>query len=108
MWSTTRGTTSQTGEHHHDAILDIGGNRRLAHLRRALAPSGRLVLVGGETGGRWWLAGAARQLRAYVLSLFVTQKLGAFISSEKSEDLMVLRDLIKGGKMAPAIERRTR
>src|SRR3954466_14496926 len=26
------------GEHRYDVILDIGGNRRLAHLRRALTP----------------------------------------------------------------------
>ena len=37
------------GQHRYDVILDIGGNRRLSHLRRALTPKGRLVIVGGET-----------------------------------------------------------
>src|SRR5262249_30822931 len=45
-----------TGNHlidpaRYDAILDIGGNTPLARLRRALAPNGRLVFVGGEHGG---------------------------------------------------------
>ena len=29
------------GEHRYDVILDIGGNRRLSHLRRALTRAGR-------------------------------------------------------------------
>src|SRR5437763_1298788 len=51
----------------YDAILDIGGNRPLSRLRRALTPRGRLVIVGGETGGRW-LGGTDRQLRAQALN----------------------------------------
>jgi len=92
------------GEHRYDAILDIGGNSRLSHLRRALAPDGRLVIVGGETDGRW-LGGTDRQLRAQLLSPLVSQKLGTFIASENSEDLMVLRELLEAGKIAPAIDR---
>src|SRR5215216_2655646 len=41
------------GEQRYDLILDIGGNSSLARLRRALAPRGTLVIVGGETDGRW-------------------------------------------------------
>jgi NADPH:quinone reductase-like Zn-dependent oxidoreductase len=41
------------GEQRCDAILDIGGNSRLSYLRRALTPGGRLVIIGGETDGRW-------------------------------------------------------
>ena len=91
------------GQLRYDAILDIGGNRRLSHLRRALTPRGRLVIVGGENGGRW-LGGADRQLRALLLSLLVSQKLGTFIASENAKDLGVLRDLIESGKIAPAID----
>jgi len=92
------------GEHRYDVILDIGGNRRLAHLRRALTPRGRLVIVGGETDGRW-LGGIDRQLRALLLSPFVGQKLGTFVASENAEDLMALRGLIDSGQLAPAIDR---
>ena len=85
-------------------ILDIGGNRRLSDLRRALKPRGRLVIVGGETGGRW-LGGTDRQLRALALSPLVSQKLGTFISSENSDDLEALTELVESGKVTPAIDR---
>jgi NADPH:quinone reductase-like Zn-dependent oxidoreductase len=92
------------GQHHYDVILDIGGNRRLSDLRRALTPNGRLVIVGGETDGRW-LGGTDRQLRAQVLSIFVRQKLGSFVASENAADLVALRELIEAGQVKPAINR---
>jgi NADPH:quinone reductase-like Zn-dependent oxidoreductase len=92
------------GTHRYDVILDIAGGNRLSHLRRALTPRGRLVMVGGETGGRW-LGGMDRQLRAHLLFPLVSQKLTTFIASENSADLMILRDLIESGKITPAIDR---
>ena len=92
------------GQHRYDVSLDIGGNRRLSHLRRALTPRGRLLIVGGETCGRC-LDGTDRVLGAYLLSSLVRQKLGGFITSEKSEDLRFLRDLIESPKITPAIDR---
>jgi NADPH:quinone reductase-like Zn-dependent oxidoreductase len=92
------------GKQTYDVILDTGGNRRLSDLRRALTPSGRLVIVGGETDGRW-LGGSERQLRAKALSPFVSQRLGTFISSENAGDLLALKELIEDGKVAPAIDR---
>ncbi|MEN3266243.1 NAD(P)-dependent alcohol dehydrogenase [Pseudonocardia sp.] len=92
------------GAHRYDVILDIGGNASLARLRRALTPKGRLVLVGGETDGRW-LGGTDRTLRALLLSPFVNQKLGTFIASENASDLIVLRELIESGQIKPVIDR---
>jgi NADPH:quinone reductase-like Zn-dependent oxidoreductase len=92
------------GVHHYDVILDIGGNSRLSRLRRALTHKGRLVIVGGETHGRW-VGGFDRSLRAPMVSLFVSQKLTMLVSSEKAEDLVVLRELIEAGKVTPAIDR---
>jgi NADPH:quinone reductase-like Zn-dependent oxidoreductase len=92
------------GRRRYDAILDIGGNRRLSQLRRALTPSGRLVIVGGENGGRW-LGGLDRQLRAHLLSLLVRQKLGTFIASENRTDLAALAELVESGALTPAIDR---
>jgi NADPH:quinone reductase-like Zn-dependent oxidoreductase len=92
------------GTHRYDVIIDIGGNRRLSHLRRALTPRGRLVITGGETDGRL-LGGSDRQIRAILLSPFVGQKLGTFICSENAADLVVLRELIESGKVAPVIGR---
>ena len=92
------------GERRYDAILDIGGNSRLSRLRRALTPVGRLVIVGGETDGRW-LGGFDRQLRAMMLSPLVSQKLGILGAKENAADLSVLRELIESGKVTPAIDR---
>ena len=40
-----------------------------------------------------------------MLSVFVGQKLGTFISSENHEDLIVLKDLIESGAVTPVIDR---
>ncbi|MGH8892927.1 MAG: NAD(P)-dependent alcohol dehydrogenase [Actinomycetes bacterium] len=92
------------GMHHYDLILDIGGNSSLSRLRRALTPSGTLVIVGGETGGRW-LGGYDRMLRAPLLSLFVSHQLGTLTSSENHEDMLVIKELIEAGKVTPVIDR---
>jgi NADPH:quinone reductase-like Zn-dependent oxidoreductase len=92
------------GERRYDVILDVGGNASLSRLRRALTPKGTLVITGGETDGRW-IGGTDRQLRALVLSPFVGQKLGTFISRENHEDMIVLKTLIEAGKLTPVIDR---
>jgi NADPH:quinone reductase-like Zn-dependent oxidoreductase len=92
------------GDQHYDVILDIGGNAKLARLRRALAPEGTLVIVGGEGGGPWF-GGVDRQLRATMMSAFVHQKLTTFINNENYEDLIVLKELIESGKVTPVIDR---
>jgi len=97
----TRDDFAETGQR-YDLILDTAGNRSLSHLRRALAPRGTLVIVGAEGGGRWF-GGIDRQLRAHMLSPFVSQKLGTFISKENSEDLVALKELVEAGKVTPVI-----
>jgi NADPH:quinone reductase-like Zn-dependent oxidoreductase len=98
----TRDDFAKTGQR-YDLILDIAGNRSLSHLRRALAPHGTLVLVGGEGGGRWF-GGIDRTLRALMLTPFVSQKLGTFIAKPNGEDLVVLKELIESGKVTPVID----
>jgi NADPH:quinone reductase-like Zn-dependent oxidoreductase len=92
------------GQHRYDVIIDIGGNRRLAHLRRALAPRGTLVITGGEDGGPL-LGGIGRNIQAQLLSPFVSQRLTAFVAREHRADLMTLGDMADSGAITPAIDR---
>lgn len=92
------------GTERYDVILDVGGNSSLKRLRRALAPKGTLVIVGGEEGGRWF-GGIDRQLRALLLSPFIGQRLTTFVSKENSPaDLDYLAELIEGGELTPVID----
>ncbi len=96
----TRDDFAEMGQR-YDVILDMAGNRSVSHLRRSLVPRGTLVIGGGEGGGRWF--GIGRQLRASMLSPFVSQKLGTFIARQNSDDLLVLKELIEAGKVTPVI-----
>jgi NADPH:quinone reductase-like Zn-dependent oxidoreductase len=93
-----------TGSQRYDVILDIGGNSSLSRLRRALTPSGTLVLVGGEDGDRW-IGGMDRQLRALALSPFVRQRLTMKIPKEHYADLERLVELVEAGRLTPTIDR---
>jgi len=88
------------GRQHYDLILDIGGNSPLSRLRRALTPTGTLVIAGGE-GGRW--TGVGRQLRALMLSPVVRQRLTMYISTHRQADLEELRQQIEAGHLTPVV-----
>jgi NADPH:quinone reductase-like Zn-dependent oxidoreductase len=94
------------GSRRYDLILDTAGNRSLTHLRRALAPKGTLVIVGGEGGGGRWLGGFDRQIfRAPLLSIFVGQTMRPLVSTESVKDLLALKELVEAGKVTPVIDR---
>jgi NADPH:quinone reductase-like Zn-dependent oxidoreductase len=90
------------GTRQWNVIVDTGGRRSLSQLRRALTPTGTLVIVGGEGGGRW-MGGFLRNLRAPLVSRLVGQRLRMLVSKERQEDLQALRELIEAGKLTPRI-----
>jgi NADPH:quinone reductase-like Zn-dependent oxidoreductase len=92
------------GERRFDVILDTAGRRPVSHLRRVLTPRGVLVIVGGEGGGRW-LGGFQRQVGAMILSPFLSQRLGTFVSMPTREGLIELKGLIETGKLTPVVSR---
>jgi len=89
-----------------DLVVDIAGRTPLRRLRRVLATSGTLVIVGGEDGGRV-TGGIGRNLRAAILSLFVRQRLTAFISMESTEFIQPLAQMLADGSVTPLIGART-
>ena len=93
------------GATRYDVIIDTGGNRNIRDLRRALTPTGTLVIVGGENGGRW-LGGIDRQLRAKLISAFTRQRLTTFVAAEDASHLERLADLVENGHVTPVIDRR--
>ena len=91
------------GTRTYDLVIDIGGNRRLSRLRRALTPTGTLVVVGGEDGGSV-TGGFGRSLRAVALSPFVHQRLTMVAAKEHHEFLDRLVELVEAGALTPAID----
>ena len=92
------------GSRHWDLVLDTAGHRSLSRLRRALSPTGTLVIVGSEGRGRW-MGGFDRQLRAVALSRFVGQRLRMLASTPRRDDLVTLRELLEAGKVTPLLDR---
>ncbi len=90
-----------------DLIIDIGGRNPLSKLRHVLTPTGTLVIVGGEDGGRF-TGGIGRNLRAAASSMFTKQRLTFFISSESRQYIDPLVEMIADGDVVPAVERRAR
>ena len=87
-----------------DLIVDTGGRRPLPELRKALAPNGTLVIVGGEGGGKV-LQGFGRQLRAMLAGGRGKQKLIGLMSAEKANDLSALAALAEAGAIRSAVDR---
>ncbi len=95
-------TDVTAGDTTYDLIIDIGGRTKVSKLRRVLAASGTLVIVGGEDGGRW-TGGVGRQLRAGLLSPFVGQRLTTFVASEGHEGTQRLVTAVEAGDVVPAV-----
>jgi NADPH:quinone reductase-like Zn-dependent oxidoreductase len=63
------------------------------------------VIVGGQNDGRWigplWAA-----IKATALSPFVSQTLTMMLASSNKEDLNLVSELMRAGKVTPVIDRR--
>jgi NADPH:quinone reductase-like Zn-dependent oxidoreductase len=99
----TREDYTATGRR-YDVIVDIAGSRSLADNRRALAPAGVLVGVGGPDRGKW--LGPLAGLGAMVLgSLGRSQKMRPMLAQARRDDLVALAGLLESGKVTPVIDR---
>ena len=100
-----RETDYLDGSAQYDLIIDTGGRNPLRRLRRALTKNGALVIVGGEDGDKL-TGGIGRQIRAKLLSPFVSQRLVMFISEEHHRHIDRLAEYIRSGEVTPRVGRR--
>lgn len=94
-----------TGADRFDIAFDLVGNRPLAAFRSVLKRKGVFIACGG--GGPEASGGAmiGARLKQYMLKPFVRQKLVGILAKRKKEDLELLGELLKSGKIVPVIDR---
>jgi NADPH:quinone reductase-like Zn-dependent oxidoreductase len=87
----------------YDVIFDNVENRSLSDCRRALTPSGTLILNSGT--GAQGIGMLVRLVKPLVLSPFVQQNLRRYLSVANHKDLVVLKELVESGRLTPVIDR---
>jgi NADPH:quinone reductase-like Zn-dependent oxidoreductase len=60
----------------------------------------------GDLSGRGMIGLMARLIIALVLSRFASQKLVTFLAKPNKQDLTIMHELIKAGKVKPVIDKR--
>jgi NADPH:quinone reductase-like Zn-dependent oxidoreductase len=88
----------------YDLILDNVGNHSVLATRRALKPDGTLVLVSGPKDDPW-IGPLWRVAELMLMSPFVSHEMMFFIAQLNPDDLEVLAELVRDGKVTPTIDR---
>ena len=103
-YKTSDFTQSET---RYDVIMDNVANRPILEIRRVLAPGGTYIVIGG--GGPDadpWVGAFLAPLKALIVSWFVDQDMGLFISSASTADVEILARLMEQGEITPVVDRR--
>ncbi|KAB1947715.1 NAD(P)-dependent alcohol dehydrogenase [Micromonospora sp. ALFpr18c] len=94
------------GTRRHDVVFDLVGNRTLGELRRALTPTGTLVLSGGGVyrggsliGPVWLIA------RGRLLAPLVRHRIVTLTTAPGRHHLDTLRAHVEAGRLTPVIDR---
>lgn len=96
--------SGQTYKKRYDLIFDCVGNHSLSACRRVLSSKGTYVMV-GDRSGRGMIGVLSRLITALVLSRFVSQKLVTFLARPTKQDLAIMQELMRTGKVTPVIDR---
>ncbi|QEG42131.1 NAD(P)-dependent alcohol dehydrogenase [Roseimaritima ulvae] len=91
------------GGRQFDLIFDNIENRSLADCRRALKPTGMLILNSG-TGAKG-IKLLVRIIKPLLLSPMVRHTLRRYLSVPNHDDLVVLTEMTKAGTLTPVIDR---
>ncbi|MER5872589.1 NAD(P)-dependent alcohol dehydrogenase [Streptomyces sp. NPDC002044] len=90
----------------HDLVFDLVGNRSLTAYRRALTPSGTLVLSGGGVSEGGSLFGPmGLLLRGQALSLVAGRRLRVLTAAPDRAALEALTELVGAGRLTPVVDR---
>ncbi len=84
----------------YDLILGVNGYRPLSDYRRALAPGGRYVMIGGTP---------AQIFQALLLGPWMSrkgQKMGHMTATIRLQDLDYLKERLEAGQVVPVIDKR--
>jgi len=103
----TKEDFTRSGER-YDVVLDIAGTRPWSEVKRALTPDGTYVLIGhdqyGASGHRWF-GSLGRFFKLMVISPFVSHLHPFRGTKDPGDRLVVLKELVEAGKIAPVIDR---
>ena len=92
-------------EERYDLVLDNVANRRISALKRVLAPTGKWVMVGAPKETSAVLLGLLNLYLTKIGAFFSSQTFKFFIARIRTDDLMTICELIKTGKITPAIDK---
>ncbi len=95
---------TKSGER-YDLLFDAVANHSVLACKRSLKPSGTYILVGGPKKGRW-LGPLPRLLKIVLTSLIGNKRMVGMLAHQTKEDLVILQELLKSGKVTPVIDRR--
>jgi NADPH:quinone reductase-like Zn-dependent oxidoreductase len=87
-----------TGGRQYDVILDNVANHSFTALRRVLTPQGAIIPNSGH-GGMTYV------FKAFLLSPFVHQVKGMYVTKSSDTDLALLKEWIEAGKVKAVIDR---
>jgi len=84
----------------YDLILDLVAYRSIFEYKRALAPDGIFVMVGGST---------STIFQSFFLGAWISsrgsQKMGMLMARQSQKDLIFMKELLEAGKVTPVIDR---
>ncbi|MFE9020958.1 NAD(P)-dependent alcohol dehydrogenase [Streptomyces sp. NPDC007808] len=90
----------------YDVVLDLVGNHSLTGLRRALTPTGTLVLSGGGVyEGGSVLGPMGLFFKRRLAAPFTRRRLRELPAEQTRANLATLRELAESGTIAPVVER---
>ena len=90
----------------YHVVFDLVGNRTLAELRRALTPTGTLLLSGGGVSRGGSLVGPmGLMMRGMAVGRFIRQRVVLLTAVPSAANLATLTGLIEAGQLVPVVDR---